>query len=231
MSAKGKAGKAVKAAAPTIGNRLAPPRFLMFLVLLPVLAVQAERIGLGRDWRDSVAIAFDAAAWLFLISLWPVLRASEPDEIRRHASENDANRFLVLLITSAVTVAVMATITGELAFAKSGSLAAMAKLIGTLATIWLFANVVYAVHYAHVYYASDAETGADRGGLEFPETKNPGYWDFAYFSMTLGMTFQTSDVSVTSTRVRRVVLLQSLAAFVFNIGVIAFSINALGGGS
>lgn len=43
------------------------------------------------------------------------------------------------------------------------------------------------------------------------------------------MTFQTSDVQITSPAVRKVALLHSFAAFVFNLGVIAFTINALGG--
>jgi uncharacterized membrane protein len=42
------------------------------------------------------------------------------------------------------------------------------------------------------------------------------------------MTFQTSDVAITSQRIRRIVTLHSFAAFVFNLGVIAFTINALG---
>ena len=44
------------------------------------------------------------------------------------------------------------------------------------------------------------------------------------------MTFQTSDVEITSRRLRRVSIGQCLAAFVFNLGVLAFSINVLGGG-
>ena len=63
-----------------------------------------------------------------------------------------------------------------------------------------------------------------------PGTDEPDYWDFVYFAFTLGMTFQTSDVSITDRRIRRVVLGHSLAAFVFNLGVLAFTINVLGGG-
>ena len=41
------------------------------------------------------------------------------------------------------------------------------------------------------------------------------------------MTFQTSDVVITDGQWRKVVIFHSIAAFVFNIGVIAFSINIL----
>ena len=66
--------------------------------------------------------------------------------------------------------------------------------------------------------------------LEFPKTDQPDYWDFIYFSTCLGMTFQVSDMTITSGRLRRVVTFHCLAAFVFNLGILAFTINVLGGG-
>jgi len=42
------------------------------------------------------------------------------------------------------------------------------------------------------------------------------------------MAFATSDVVLTQTRMRRIVTIHCLAAFAFNIGVIAFTINVLG---
>jgi uncharacterized membrane protein len=100
-------------------------------------------------------------------------------------------------------------------------------VIGTLALCWLFSNLVYALHYAHLYYR--AGRGGDAGGLTFPGTDEPDYGDFVYFAFCLGMTFQTSDVTITDGGTRRVVTLHCLAAFVFNLGVIAFTINVLGG--
>ena len=212
-----------------LGNRIAPPRFLLFLVLLP-LALFAYRAALDTaEWLDPLAMAFDFAAAVFLLSLLPLLRDNEAADIRKHAAENDANRVALLVITTLLTFAVMAAITAELDAAQAGDRVAMAKLIGTLLLIWLFANTVYALHYAHLYYASDEKTGKDAAGLDFPGTKTPDYRDFAYFAGTLGMTFQTSDVSITAPRIRHVALLHSFAAFVFNIGVIAFTINTLGG--
>ncbi|MGV2068458.1 MULTISPECIES: DUF1345 domain-containing protein [unclassified Agrobacterium] len=42
------------------------------------------------------------------------------------------------------------------------------------------------------------------------------------------MTFQTSDITITGWHMRKVVLFQCMAAFIFNMGVLAFTINALG---
>ena len=102
-------------------------------------------------------------------------------------------------------------------------------VIATLSLAWTFANMVYALHYAHLYY-SGKDGGKDQAGLDFPgDRAEPDYWDFVYFSFTLGVALQTSDVCITSTGIRRVVTLHSVAAFVFNLGILAFTINVLGG--
>lgn len=213
----------------TIGQRIAPPRFLMFLLLYIAGFVGWHFAG-GESLADALTLAFDGAALVFLVSLWPLTRDVEPEDLRRHARENDANRIGVLLITSAVGLVVLASIAGELPEASHGGALAMGKLLGTLALTWLFANVIYALHYAHCFYTADDGTGKDTRGLDFSGTECPDYWDFIYFAFTLGMTFQTSDTGVSSGHMRRVVTLHSMAAFVFNIGIIAFTINSLGGG-
>lgn len=213
----------------TLGNRIAPARFVGFLVILVVgYAVARTLIG-DSDWKDAAAMAFDVAALAFLVSLVPLLRDSSAETMRRHAAANDANRLMVLVITSVLTLVAMAAVAGELKEVRNGETFAAVKLVVTLLLIWLFANTVYALHYAHTFYGRDQSDSKDCGGLDFPDTETPSYSDFAYFAFTLGMTFQTSDVDITATGVRRVAILHSFAAFLFNIGVIAFTINVLGG--
>lgn len=214
--AKGKLG---------IGNRVAPPRFLVFLLL--ALSGGMAATGLGDDWRMAVMLGFDGAALFFLLSCIPLF-GREADEMRAAAKENDANRVGLLVITGLVMLVILVAIAAELRLgAESGLMVGL--IIATLAIAWLFSNFVYAMHYAHMFY-SEAPGGGDAGGLGFPRVEEPDYWDFAYFAFTLGMTFQTSDVDVVDRLFRRTVLLHSIAAFVFNIGVLAFSINVLGGG-
>lgn len=225
--------KAAPAAPPAfrIGNHLAPMRFVLFLVVLAVTGIAIKLAVPSDDWRDGTALAFDAAALFFLVSLVPLFRDGSAAAMRRHAAENDANRAVVLGVTTLLTLVAMAAITGELEGAKAGQWLSIVKLVGTLLLIWGFANSVYALHYAHAFYSKNPEKGGDCGGIDFPKTDRPDYWDFAYFAFTLGMTFQTSDVEITSGAIRKVALLHCFAAFVFNIGVIAFTINVLGGGS
>lgn len=208
------------------------------MVLLPLGYLGYRGLAPAADWKDALSMAFDLAAAVFLASLAPLLSDSDSATMRRHARENDANRVLLLLFTSLLTVVVMAAIAGELHGAQAGDGLAIGKLVLTLFLIWLFAQIVYALHYAHMFYSEPSEGGekADgrrddghRGGLVFPGTDTPTYSDFCYFAFTLGMTFQTSDVEITRPAIRRIVMLHSFAAFIFNIGVIAFTINALGG--
>lgn len=213
-----------------IGKRLAPPRFLAFIALLPLGALAHQHLLGPAPWTHSLAIGFDFAAAVFLVSLVPLLKERGAEAIRQRADANDANRLLVLVMTSLLTVVILSAIAGDLPAARQGDWAATAQLMATLLLSWLFANSVYALHYAHDFYSAHPEGGRDCGGLVFPGTLQPGYADFAYFAFTVGMTFQTSDIAISTTRMRGVAVLHSFAAFIFNIGVIAFIINALGGG-
>ncbi|WP_294306358.1 DUF1345 domain-containing protein [uncultured Sphingomonas sp.] len=206
-----------------IGDRIAPPRFILFaLILVGAATGLVPVLGMTRG----VLTGFDAAALLFIGSLVPLLRQGQAAKMRARAARNDANRAVLLVFCGIVMFVVLVAVGGELR--GRNSTVTIALVVGTLILAWLFSNIVYALHYAHLYYSADG--GGDAGGLQFPDTAEPDYWDFLYFSVTLGMTFQTSDVSIASRRMRRVVTGQCLAAFIFNLGVIAFTVNVLGGG-
>lgn len=215
--------------ARAFGQRFAPPRFVLFLALLIAgIAARGWPSGFANP-ADALVVGFDGAVLGFLLSLLPLLRASDMATMRRHSEENDANRVMVLTISTLITLVVMAAVAGELPAAKHGAPGALLRVIATLLLTWLFANVVYALHYAHEYYKPGIRPGEHAGGLEFPGSGPPDYLDFAYFALTLGMTFQTSDVAISSRSIRRIVTAHAFAAFVFNIGVIAFTINGIGG--
>ena len=208
-----------------IGKRIAPPRFALFALLFVTgLAVLIPWAGAGRG----TMLAFDIAATAFLVSLISLFRNGDVEHMRRAARDNDANRALLLAITATTMIAILTAVAGELK--GRNDVDAIALVIATLVLAWFFTNMIYALHYAHLFYIADGDGGEDAGGIDFPKCDEPDYWDFLYFSATLGMTFQTSDVSITSRRIRRVVLGHSLAAFVFNLGIVAFTINVLGGG-
>ena len=208
-----------------LGKKIAPPRFLLFLLLfLAGLFVAIPPFGWGRG----TMLAFDVASMVFLIAIWPLHRKGTAAEMREAAAANDANRTVLLGITGVTMMTILVAVAKEMQGKNDPWIITL--VIATLVLAWLFSNTIYALHYAHLFYSDCDGDGNDTGGLEFPKCAEPDYWDFVYFSFTLGMTFQTSDVEISSRRMRMASLGHCLAAFVFNLGVLAFTINSLGGG-
>jgi uncharacterized membrane protein len=208
----------------SIGNMVAPSRFVMFIAVLIVAAFPAS-LWLGSRWLGFIA-AFDAAALLFLASCWSILTIDDPKEIERIARLNDANRTVLLFVT-VIVLAVLLIAMAAQTVGGHPDMPTKVLIIVTLIVAWLFSNTVYALHYAHMAYI-DPPTGCE--GFRFPGTPEPVYWDFVYFAFTCGMAFATSDVEVTSPSIRKVVTFHCLAAFAFNLGVLAFTVNLLASG-
>jgi uncharacterized membrane protein len=84
---------------------------------------------------------------------------------------------------------------------------------------------MFALRYAHEYYSREMTKSSIERGLEFPGETKPDYWDFLYFSLVLGMTFQVSDVQITSHKLRRLATAQGFLSFIFNTLIIALTVN------
>ena len=208
----------------TVGNMIAPPRFILFAVTMAVGVTVA--INLMHNKSLGFMAGFDVAAIVFLAACLSLLGTREGRVIREHAAANDANRIILLVITGTVMAVLFISIAAE-SVGRNPQPFTRVLIIATLALAWLFSNMIYALHYAHMAYTRP-EVGCL--GFDFPHTREPVYWDFVYFSFTCGMAFATSDVTITSTYVRKTVTIHCLAAFAFNIGVLAFTINVLGSG-
>jgi uncharacterized membrane protein len=208
-----------------IGNAPANWRFPLFVViLLGATPIAMSQLGLERG----LLAGFDAAAAVFLVSCAFLFRHGA-GHMRAAATSNDAGRVLRLILAVLLAVVVFAAMAALILDRQRLTAPDKALITATLALVWLFANTMYALHYAHLYYASD-EDGYDRAGLSFPGTHEPLMPDFAYFAFTIGVALQTADVAVSSRRIRNVVTAHEIVAFVFNIGVLALTINVLGSG-
>ncbi|KQS41501.1 DUF1345 domain-containing protein [Pedobacter sp. Leaf194] len=91
---------------------------------------------------------------------------------------------------------------------------------------WGLVHTTFTMRYAHLFYGN---SNSKNGGLDFPGNEEPDFIDFAYFSFVIGMTFQVSDVEISSRRIRRLTLLHSIISFIFNTVIVALTINALAG--
>jgi uncharacterized membrane protein len=206
----------------TIGNMIAPWRFLVFVAVL--VAAVPVCIELSGNWPLGIMAGFDVAAALLLLLCASLLGTRETKEIRQHAVENDANRHLLLAFTGIIMAVLFVAIAAE-AVGHNPQPVTKVLIIVTLALAWVVSNVIYALHYAHLAYIKP-DIGSS--GLEFPGTSEPNYWDFIYFAFTCGMAFATSDVQIKDQHIRKIVTIHCLAAFAFNIGVLAFTVNVLG---
>ena len=173
-------------------------------------------------------------AWcLFVVAyaglvVWQFTRASV-DDIRKRASRLDDSAPVVLVLSLAATVASVAAI-GALLLAPPGGTRETFEVVLTAMTMvlsWCFTQVTFATHYTHIYYG-DVD-GEERGGLQFGGQDDPDFWDFLYFTTSIGATAQTSDTVVTTRTMRRIVLAQAVYSFFFNTAVLALAINIAAG--
>lgn len=199
------------------------PRFTLFLT---VLLLTAGALAPALPFRLAVIVGFDLAALCYIVSVAPLWWSGSPEKIRSSAAQNDGGRGLLLgiaAIASSVIMVALATMVGD---HPGLARAEILLVLATLILVWLFANLVFTFHYAHLFYDQTTD-GHDAGGLVFPGTTAPVFTDFVYFAYVVGMTSQVSDVAVTSADMRTIVSFHGMLAFFFNFGVLALALSVL----
>lgn len=178
-----------------------------------------------------IMIGWDAFSLCMIVMSWITFKITTPTEIRKQAGIQDSSRLAIFIITLIATFAGFSAVL-LLLITKSRvteSVDVPVAILGMLFS-WFLVHTIFAMRYAHIYYG-DHETKPDipAGGLDFPADHKPDYHDFAYFSFVLGMTFQVSDVSITSKRLRKLALLHGIISFGFNTIIVALTINVIAG--
>jgi uncharacterized membrane protein len=182
-------------------------------------------------------IAWNVGTWTyFALSARLVLNAT-PQSLRYNAKATDEGKVLILVLTCLAAAASIGAIGAQLGIARGVWGLDKGLHIGlaaaTIVSAWLLIHLVFAFHYAHEYYdeyeARPGKAAELRGGLVFPETQNPDYLDFIYFSYVIGTSAQTADISVSSRAMRRTVIVHCVLAFFFNSAVLALTINLVAG--
>lgn len=174
-------------------------------------------------------LGWNVAVWLYLAQAFWIMSRADHHHLRRTALAQAEGHGVVLLAAIAAAIASFAAIGVELSGAKGAApMQALPHIAAALVTVigaWLLLPTLFALSYASAYFADDA--GPDTCGLAFPgDAKAPRhYWDFMYFSFTIAVASQTADVVITSSAMRRTVLMQSLLSFAFNTAILALTIN------
>jgi uncharacterized membrane protein len=171
--------------------------------------------------------AWNVGVGLYLLTAIQMMLNSQERSMRRRAlAQNDGEWLIMaLVVLSAVTclIAVMIELTNAKALNGTARFAHMGHAALTLASSWLFTQVMFAQQYANDYYAA-LHDGLP-GGIVFPDEPLPDYLDFMYMSCGIGISGQTADVTFNSRHMRRICLLQGLVCFFFNTTVLALTVN------
>jgi uncharacterized membrane protein len=183
-------------------------------------------LAMPSAWAPSTRILFgwDAGVLFYLVLTFTTCSGADVAHVRRRAAEDDEGAVALLILVSAAALASLGAILLELAIAKASAdpKLHMALAAGTIVLSWLFAHVIFALHYADLHY--------DAGeGLNFPGQQAPDYWDFLYFSLVIGMTCQVSDVAISDRYLRRTATAHGVFSFVFNTAILALMVNIAAG--
>ncbi len=182
----------------------------------------------------SAIIGWDATCLTFAVAMLTAMANKEPHHIAAKAVEQDEGQgFILGLVILAAVASVIAT-GMELSLAKDAhgweKAARVVLAFVTVAGSWFTVALIFALHYAHEFYApADCTADGVEGGLVFPGGEEPDYWDFLHFALVIGVAAQTADIGFSSKGMRRTGTVHCLLAFVFNTVVLALTINLLAG--
>lgn len=178
--------------------------------------------GAGFAMPFAALAGFDGFAACYLVLMARFANGTTGADLKRHAAEGDEGTALILtlaLVTVAASIVAVLLVVSR-PMAAEGHIDTILAL-AAVPLGWAVVQTLFAFRYAHLHY-SDAK----QGHLTFPATKSPDPWDFLYFSFTIGMAVQTSDVSIATTPMRRLVLGHGVLAFFYNTVILALAVNA-----
>ncbi|GAA2011827.1 DUF1345 domain-containing protein [Microbacterium ulmi] len=182
------------------------------VIVTPLLGLAA---GLLAGWA---ALALTSVAWV-LLTVWSMDAA----RTRAHATAEDPGRRIARLVALVGSIASLGAVAVVLLQTRHAGDVASFFLAGisvvAVAASWALIQVDYLLRYAHVYYSDPV------GGIDFNQEADPEYTDFAYFSVGLGMTYQVADTNVRTNAIRRIIIAQTLLAYLFGAVILATVIN------
>ncbi len=190
--------------------------------------IQVEHL----DVLTHAMIGWDTFSLCMIIMTWITFSITTSQQIREQSKVQDSSRTTIFVIILISTLASFFAVLLLLVTKKQFQSAEIPHLIIAIAGMilsWFLIHTIFTLRYAHIFYGDDEDKNSHAAGLEFPGDKKPDYLDFAYFSFVLGMTFQVSDVEITSKRLRKLAMWHGLLSFGYNTIMIALTINLIAG--
>lgn len=171
-------------------------------------------------------IGWNAAVWSYLLLVWTLMARADAAIVKKVAQREDENAEAILALACVAALASLAAIVLELATSRNLTLETrLMHYTFTALTVlgsWFLVGTFFTLHYASMYYSAPA----GRTPLQFPDRERiPDYWDFLYFSFTIAVALQTSDITVVTGSMRKAVLAQAVLTFLFNAAILGLSVN------
>lgn len=202
------------------------PRLMAAAAIGLVVVVAVPHLMACRDVTRWL-LGWNAGAGAYVVLVGVMMVRSSAERMRRRALTQDDGAVALLALVVLAALASLGAIVAELSLAREEAGAVRHWHIGlaalTVVTSWAFKQIMFALHYAHEFYA--AQHRGLPGGLTFPDTAQPSYLDFVYVAAIIGTSAQTADVSFSSSAMRRVGLVHSVLAFLFNTTLLALMVN------
>jgi uncharacterized membrane protein len=176
-------------------------------------------------------MSWDMFSLLMIITIWIIFFNIPETKINVLAQKEDQSRTVIFFL---VIVSLLVSLFGIAILLRGSS----QKYINTtihepvslisVGLSWIMLHSIFTIHYAHLFYDDDDQkTGVCSEGIDFPGNNKPDYLDFAYFSFVIGMTFQVSDATISSRKIRHLVLIHSVLSFLFNTIIVALTISII----
>ena len=184
-------------------------------------------------WRQLLLVSWDIGSLCYLGFGWFVIARTDETQTRLRAQRYDPSGYIIFLLviaaasTSFIAIGFLVGDIKDLTFWPRAERLTLS--IAALFLSWVLIHTVFAFHYARLYYSLPDGGPEHHRGLSFPDDDEPDYLDFAYYSFVVGMTSQVSDVAVLSRQMRRLTMFHGVLSFVYNIAILAMSINIIGG--
>lgn len=183
------------------------------------------------SWVIRLLLSWDVTSLLLICLIWAGFFTTPSGQTRNQATKQDESRLVsFVFILVAATLSLMGI--GLMLIHKGGGAnrpnwVPVFSLI-SICISWILIHTLFTLRYAHLYYRNKS-TSTEKSGLVFPGDDHPDFFDFAYFSFVVGMTFQVSDVNIISKKIRKVALIHGILSFMFNSFIVALLINLIAG--
>ena len=200
-------------------------------LVLAAIAYVASAGHLSEETR--LLLAWNVATLYLLGMLALIMLHSDATQTYRRSQDEEPRHVgsvVVAVLGSLVGLGgTVAMLDGTKEMSGWGARLHIALSVLTVVTAWLIVHVYFALTYARAYYDETAEGGGTFAkGLAFPDAEMVDYWDFVYYSLTIAMCYQTSDVTVTSPQMRRLTIVHSVLSFFFVMAVLGIAVNIIG---